>query len=709
MSDEVKHTCIQALVAVARHHGIDLSVDDIIHEEALKTEPSARRLARIASSLGLKAKSLRLNWERLHSLGQAFPVIARLENGNGVVLIGFKGGRVIVFDPLAETAVPLLLDRETFEAQWGGDVVLVKRRYKRTDEDRPFGLRWFLPEIWRQRKAFRDVIIAALALNVIALVIPIFFQIVVDKVLVHNTISTLKVLFAGVILAIIFEALLTYARQLSLMHAVRKIDIRIAGKTFRHLLRLPTAFFNRASAGVLTKHMQQAEQIREFMTGQALVTFLDLSVLFVFLPVLLFYSVELTFVVLAFTGLIALIIGLLIGPFRRRLHDLYQIEGERQAHLVESIHGADTVKALALEPTQREMWESLASRTVEQTFSVGKIALSARTLSHLFEQLMSVSIIGFGVFLVISKKITVGELIAFQMLANRVSSPLVQLISLIHEYQETGLAIRMLGKVMNAKPERDSKARKLRPELRGAIEFDEVFFSYPEAPAPAINGLSITIPWGSTVGVVGKSGSGKTTFSRLLQAMYPVQSGAIRIGGYDIREIGLSYLRSNIGVVLQDSFLFRGTIRDNIARTKPDATIEEIVEAARMAGAHEFIRDFPLKYDTELEEGAVNLSGGQRQRLAIARALLRDPPILIFDEATSSLDPESEYVIRKNLSTIAKGRTLILISHRLSMVRNADMIIVMDKGKLNAVGRHGKLMEKCEIYRKLWTIQNDDA
>ena len=708
MASNVQHTCIQVLVAIARHHGIDLSVEQTVHEHALKTEPSARNVVKIARSLGLKAKHAHYTWDRLKHIGQAFPVIAILNNGNGVALIAFgEDQRLSVHDPLAEQVEPLYLDREDFIEMWSGDIIFLKRTYSRKDDDRPFDLRWFIPEILRQGSSFRDVIIAAMFLNVLALFIPIFFQIVVDKVLVHNTISTLKVLLVGVVLAIIFEALLTFIRQYVLMHAVRKIDIRIATKTFNHLLNLPSSFFNRNSAGVLNKHMQQTEQIRGFLTGQALTTFLDLSVLFVFVPILLFYSQLLTLVVLFYTLAIALVIGLLIGPFRRRLQELYLADGARQAQLVETIHGADTIKSLAIEPEQRKTWDRRSAKTVESTFSVGRIALSARTLSHMLEQLLTVTIIGFGVFLVMDGSMTVGELIAFQMLSNRVSSPLVQLVSLVHEYQETGLAVRMLGNIMNTKPERSGVARSLRPKISGWIEFRGVNFTYPDTHAPVL--IDFTVPkFGQqTIGIVGMSGSGKTTFSRLIQALYSVQSGAIRIDGYDVLEIDLAYLRSNIGVVMQESFLFRGTIRDNISRTKPDARLEEIVEAARLAGADEFIRELPQKYDTELAEGAVNLSGGQRQRISIARALLRDPPILIFDEATSALDPESEYAIRKNLKKIAMGRTLIIISHRLSMINDADKILVFNKGRLDAFGTRDELLKSNGIFQKLWKRQND--
>ncbi len=706
----IRHTCVECLVAIARHHGLDLSVAGIVHEFALAGEVGADELVRIASSSDLKAQKFHYKWKKLRKLGQAFPALIYLKRGGCAVITGFdEQQRAIILDPLSKDAEPVHLDRKQLEQIWTGEILLIRRKYKQNSEDRPFNLKWFLPEIWRQKASFRDVILAALFLNVLGLVIPVFFQIVIDKVLVHHTLATLQVLVIGVIIAILFEAALSYMRSYVLLHANRKIDIRLTTRTYNHMLDLPTKFFNHTSAGVLTKHMQQTERIREFLTGNALTTLLDLSVLLIFLPVLWFYSPYLTLVVLGFTALVGGFIGSLLKTFQRRLHALYNAEGARQAMLVETINGAATIKALALEPQQRRLWETLSANTVERMFDVGRISLKARTVSHMLEQLMSVAVISIGVFLVMNQSMTVGELIAFQMLSNRVSQPLIQAITLIHEYQETGLAVKMLGHVMNAKPERPSKTRAMRPKIRGEIEFKNVYFKYPGAPDYALQDINVRFPAGTMTGIVGLSGSGKTTMSRLIQVLYPVINGSIRLDGIDLREIDLAYLRSNIGVVLQESFLFHGTIRENIGRTKPDATIEEIVEAARLAGAHEFVTDLPHKYDTVLEEGAVNLSGGQRQRLSIARAILRNPQVLILDEATSALDPDSEYIIQQNLKEIARGRTLISISHRMSMIRDADQILVMHKGRVHDLGTHDELLARNEIYHGLWTRQMSEG
>ena len=709
--DQAYHTAVQCLVAVARHHGLDFSVESIVHKYALgHTEPTTTRFLRIAKENGLKAKKANLKWEDLWKLGESYPIIARLNNGNTVILAGVDGdpesGRAAVFDPLADTAEFILLPREKLEKAWGGEAIFVKRVYSLNDEKQPFSLRWFIPEILKQKRSFKDVIIAAMIMHIVALTTPIFFQLVIDKVLPHHSISTLWTLTIGIVILLIFDAIFDFLRNYLLLHATSKIDVRLATRTFGHMLQLPLPFFEHVSAGVLTKHMQQSSEIREFLTGKLFQTMLDASALFIFIPVLFVYSIPLSFVVLLFSALLALVIICLIGPFRRRLQELYRAEGERQALLVEAIHGMQTVKCLAIEPTQRTQWDTRAARAVAMHFRVGKISISARSISSFLEKLMTVVVVVVGALLVFAGSMTVGELVAFQMISGRVSGPLVQIVSLIHEYQEAALSVKMLGEVMNAPKERSNQTRGLMPDLKGRIIFRNVTFAYSQDAPPALNNVNLEFPSGKVVGIVGKSGSGKTTLTRLVQGLYNVQIGNIYLDGLDIREVDLSHLRRSLGVVLQESFIFRGTVRENISVTKTDATIEEIVKAAEMAGADEFIQRLPQGYDTHLEEKGSNLSGGQKQRLGIARALLTQPKILILDEATSALDPESETIVQENLRTIAEGRTVLVVSHRLSMLIDADVIVVMDEGKVMEIGSHKELLQKNNgLYKKLWDQQ----
>ncbi|MEW5913509.1 MAG: peptidase domain-containing ABC transporter [Thermodesulfobacteriota bacterium] len=704
------HTLLQCLVFVARRHGVDLAVDRLVHDNALPpVEPDLETLAKIAKRNNFKSKVSRLSFDEVATLGNAFPVVARLKNGNGVVLLGVgtrEGqARAAVVDPLADQPGIIYLDRAQLEKSWAGEVLLLKRRAALTDQEQPFGFRWFIPELLRQRKYFIDVAIAAILIAVVGLATPLFFQIVIDKVLVHHSQATLYALTAGIILAVLFEVAFGFLRQYMLLFATKRVDIRLARRTFGHLLSLPLAFFERRYAGVLTKHMQQTEKIRRFLTGRLFLTVLDALALLVFIPVLFFYSVSLTFVVLFFSFMIASVIAVLIKPFRRRLRDLYMAEGDRQAFLVENIHGMNTVKSLAIEPQQRRHWDDRAAQAVAQNYKVGMISAVAQNLTQLLQKLMVIAVIAFGAYSVFAGTLTVGALVAFQMLAGRVSGPLVALVSLIHEYQETGLSVQMLGEVMNAQPEQSTNIVGLRPRIKGRVTFERVTFSYLGSTIPALADINLDIPAGTVLGVVGKSGSGKTTLGRLIQGLYPVQEGVIRLDGVNIREIDVTHLRRSIGVVLQESFLFRGTVRENIARTRSDASFADILRVSKIAGVDEFVDQLPQGFDTQLEEGAVNLSGGQKQRLAIARTLLTSPRILILDEATSALDPDSEAIFKRNLAEIARDRTVIIISHRLTNLVDVDQIIVLQRGQIIGQGTHQRLLQDCHLYRHLWQQQ----
>lgn len=700
----------ECLALALRHHGFDGNAERLIADYAIRDEGvSFALMLRMARDAGLRARQTKVNNKAILRLGQAYPALARLQNGNWVMVLGAEkdeAGEAMLrlFDPLADGGF-IAVKLEQFSKHWNGELLLTKRSYRLADPEQPFGFRWFIPEILQQRRLFIDVAVAALFLYALGLATPIFFQLVIDKVLVHQSYSTLIVLAVGVGVALLFEALFVFLRRYLLIYATNRIDIRVATRTFRHLLDLPITFFEQASAGVLVKHMQQSSRIREFLTGRLFLTLLDALSLFVFVPVLLLYSTTLSMIVLGFSALIGLVVALLVSPFRKRLAALYAAEGERQGLLVETVHGMRTLKSLAMEPLQRRVWDDRSAQTINTRFKVETISITAQAITGLLEKLMAVAIIGLGALQVFDGTMSVGALIAFNMLAGRVSGPLVQIVTMVHEYQEVALSVRMLGVVMNEKVERSGRTEGLRPDLAGGIDFENVAFRYRQDGGYALNDISFSVPGGSVMGVVGRSGSGKSTVTRLIQGLYPVQQGLIRIGGHDVRELDLNHLRRSVGVVLQDNFLFRGTVRDNIAAAKPDATFEQIVAAAQLAGAVEFIEQLPRGYDTLIEEGAENLSGGQRQRLSIARALVTDPKILILDEATSALDPESEAIVKRSIKGIAAGRTVIIVSHRLSMLTDADAILVVDRGRLVDVGPHSQLVSRCTTYRHLWNQQ----
>jgi ATP-binding cassette subfamily B protein len=697
------------MTAIAQHHGLQVNPERLIEQYALGAEePSVPALQRIGAEIGMKVKGDQLDWASLMQQEGVFPLMARLDNGNSVIVVGVRTDgveRVAILDPLQDTSGVIQVDAEQFCGRWSGEVVFVKRQHSMTDLNQPFSLRWFIPEILKQRSAFRDIAIAAIAMHLLALASPVFFQLVIDKVLSHQSVSTLWVLAAGIVLALVFDSTFGYLRQMLTLAATNKIDMRLTRRCFAHLMSLPIQYFESTTAGVVTRHMQQLERIRGFLTGRMFFTALDTSALIIFLPILFSYSVTLAMITLMFTLLIAAVVGGMVPTFNRRLNELYNAEGKRQAMLVEAIHGMRTVKGLAIEPAMRKDWDQRSAEAITMHFRVGRISITGNAITDFLGKLLPVVIIVVGAQAVFDQTMSVGSLIAFQMIAGRVVQPLIAIVGLVNEYQETALSVRMLGEVMNRPPEGRMGAGGLRPQLKGEIRFDEVTFRYPNSPNTALDRATFTIPAGSVVGIVGKSGSGKTTLTKLIQGMYPVNEGIVRFDGIDAREIDLAHLRRQVGIVMQENFLFRGTVRENIAATRPDATFEEVVAAADAAGASEFIERLPQGYDTMLEENASNLSGGQKQRLSIARSLLARPRVLILDEAASALDPESEAIFINNLSKIAVGRTVVMISHRLSTLVNADAILVMKHGRLEDMGRHEELLTRCDTYQHLWNQQ----
>jgi len=711
--DAAQQTRLTAFVSLARHHNAPVDIRELMHEYAVGDKEVGDSLfSRIVREHGFKMKKTRLSWDKLYRSQSVVPCIIVKSTGKFAVFCGFRKNQdetidAVVVDPESDNFnTPdhfIFLRKEEFLEQYGTQFILLKRVYKLSDDNQPFSLRWFIPEFLRQKSLFGKIALMVVILTAFSLVIPLFFQIVVDKVLVNQAYNTLNVLGVGIICVIIFNAIVSYVRSYLLLFATNKIDIATATKTFTHLMRLPVDFFERIPSGVLLKHMQQTERIRGFLSGNLFFTLLDIFSLCIFVPFLICYSVTLSLIVIGFSLLMALVIACLIKPFQRRLDELYQAEGRRQSMLVEAIHGVRTVKSLALEPVEKKNWNDSTAYAIKSYFRVGKISMTAQSISQMLEMMMTICVIWVGAHMVFDHIITIGALIAFQMLSNRVTGPLVKMVGLIHEYQQIALSVRMLGVVMNSPAEPEGNG--VRNAMRGQIDFENVFFRYrPDLPM-IVKDFNLSIPSGSMVGFVGRSGSGKTTLTKLLQGLYPVTQGLVKIDGIDIREIDKAHLRRNIGIVLQENYFFSGTVRENISLPKQSASLEEIIYAAKLAGADEFIQKLPRGYDTVLEENASNLSGGQKQRLAIARALLTNPPILIFDEATSALDPESEEVIRRSLRNISRGRTVLIVSHRLSIVSHADKIVVIDNGVISGIGTHKELLAQPGIYKEFWNQQ----
>jgi ATP-binding cassette subfamily B protein len=689
------------------HHGCHLSPDQIA---AAQNGDIAAGVVRVLRQSGFEARLVRQRgWNDIAALGSALPVLAIMQDGTWHIIAGVLGSgaeaQLAVLDPAREQLGITLVPRDRFLAAWSGTLLLCRPAPPPSADD-AFGLSWFVPEIMRHRAILRDVTIAAMASSVIGLATPLLYHAIIDKVIPYQAEQTLLTVMLVFGLVTAFDAVFTYARQRLMLFMTNKVDAALGARIFAKLMTLPMPFFEQHPAGVLARHMQQTEKLRQFLTGRLFQCALDSVMLPPLVILLCLYSFRLTMVVLCFAIAIAGIIFLLIPRFRARLNTLYRAEGGRQAHLVETLHGMRTIKSLAMEAVRQEEWNNRIAAAIRSFSAVGSMAALANTATTTLDRLMQLSILGLGAQAVFAGRMSIGALVAFTMLAARVSGPLLQIVGLINDYQETAISVRMLGMVMDHPAERPPAQHFIRPALSGRVGFEQVSFHYPGAPTPALDNVSFTAPAGSMTGVVGRSGSGKTTLIRLIQGIEAPQAGLIRFDATDIRHIDLAHLRANVGVVLQDSFLFRGTIRDNIAAGHPRAHLTDIVHAAHLAGANEFIDRLPLGYETPVEEGATNFSGGQRQRICIARALLTDPRLLIFDEATSALDPESEAVLQANLQRIAAGRTLIVVSHRLSSLVQADSILVLDQGRVADAAPHRTLLERCAIYRNLWQQQN---
>ncbi len=702
-----------SLVIAARHRGLHLSVEQLVRDHLLEPgAPNVSQLLRVAEAEGLRTSLVRLDLGQLPTLAKVLPTIVLLRNGSAMVLREINDGAqlpyVVLQDPNAREDLPLTLDHARFSAAWTGEVILLKRDYRIRDEDQPFGLRMLVGQLLRDRRIARDVGIAAIFLSLLAVSPILFWRVLIDRVLYYGSLDTLTVLCVGMAVLLCFETVFSYLRRYLVLYATQRVDAMMSTFIFDKVIALPIDFFERQSVGEVTRDMGEVWKIRNFLTGQLFGSVLDSVVLLVFLPIMFFFSPLLTLLVLAVCGIICAFILLKLPTLRQKAGAVFGAEGDKGAFLVETLHGIRTVKALALDARRRRDWDVKVAKAAHLRFDEGKEANVIQTVVLPLERLMTSGVFALAVFFAVVTKdpVYVGALTAFMMLTQRVAQPLVQLSQMVTQYDEVRLALEVIAKLVNQTPEEGHGKSGVRTPIVGNVEFANVRFRYQGTNSPALDGVSFTIPEHTIFGVMGRSGSGKTTVTRLLQMLHSNYEGLIKIDGTDVRQYDVDHLRANVGVVLQENFLFSGTIRETIAAGKPDATFDEIVLAARLAGAEEFIERLPRGYETFIYEGSPNLSGGQRQRLAIARALITNPRILILDEATSALDAESEAIVNANILRIAKDRTLIIISHRLSSLVTADAILVLERGKVEDIGRHQELMERCEIYSHLWQQQH---
>ncbi|TPK95516.1 type I secretion system permease/ATPase [Mesorhizobium sp. B2-4-14] len=694
-------TGLVAFLLLVRFHGMAVDADQIRHRFA-GSAIGTREMLRCARELGLRAQSRRTNWSRL--LHTPLPGIVSLRDG-GFLLVGKIGDDQALVQP-PNAVAPRLMSRAEFEAAWDGQLVLMTRRASLTDLARRFDITWFLSAIRKYRWLLGEVLVASFFLQLFALVSPLFFQVVVDKVLVHQSLGTLDVLVLGLVAIAVSETVLGILRTYLFAHTTNRIDVELGARLFRHLMALPLSYFQARRVGDSVARVRELENIRNFITGSALTMVIDLTFTFVFLAVMFIYSPLLTWIVL---GSFPFYVGISAGMtplFRRRLDEKFARGAENQAFLVESVTGVETLKAMAVEPQMQRRWEEQLAGYVSASFRVLSLGNTASQSVQLISKLVTAGVLYFGARLVISGELTVGDLVAFNILAGRVSAPVLRVAQIWQDFHQARLSVSRLGDILNTPTEPAfNPGRAALPAIRGDISLDHVTFRYRLDGAEVLKDISFDIPAGQVVGIVGPSGSGKSTLARLVQRLYVPESGRVLVDGVDLAMVDTSWLRRQVGVVLQEDVLFNRSVRDNIALADPGLGMDEIIAAACRAGAHDFILQLPEGYDTIVGERGGTLSGGQRQRIAIARALVTNPRILIFDEATSALDYESERVIQQNMEEIAGGRTVIIIAHRLSTVRGADRILTLDRGRLIEDGTHDDLVNSNGRYASLYRLQ----
>ena len=692
---------LEALVTLLHFQGVAADREQIRHRLGTN-KIGASEILRCAKDFGLKARSCRTSWQRLAKM--PLPAIAGLRDGRFMVLAKAGEDEVLVQSP--QNSRPAMMTRAELLELWDGDLILMTRRVGLSDIGRRFDITWFLGAIHKYRRLLSEVLFASFFLQMFALVSPLFFQVVIDKVLVHRSLSTLDVLVIGLVAISMFETVLGILRTYLFAHTTNRIDVELGARLFNHLLALPMAYFQARRVGNSVARVRELENIRNFLTSSALTLAIDLLFTVVFLAVMFAYSPLLTWIVLAsFPFYIAISAGM-TPLFRRRLDEKFRRGAENQAFLVESVTGIETVKAMAVEPQMQRRWEEQLAGYVSASFRVLSLGNTASQLVQFISKVVTAGILYFGARLVIEGGLSVGELVAFNILAGRVSAPVLRLAQIWQDFHQARLSVQRLGDILNTTAEPTFTPSRARlPAIRGNISFDHVTFRYRVNGREVLHDVSFDVPAGQVVGIVGPSGSGKSTFAKLVQRLYVPESGRVMIDGIDLAMADPWWLRRQIGVVLQENVLFNRSVRENIALADPAMSMERVIAAATLAGAHEFILELDEGYDTIVGERGSTLSGGQRQRIAIARALIADPRILIFDEATSALDYESERIIQHNMKEIAKGRTVLIIAHRLSTVRAADRIVTLEHGRLVEDGTHDALIKTGGRYAALHRLQ----
>lgn len=681
----------------------NIQVPQEMREDFRDCEDVNVQILRTAKKLDMKAALGKMKLKKVEQM--SFPVIARYQEGPYILLLAHKDNTWAVLNPVS--GVTETLSDEDLTQKLTEDFIFVGgKKGKGADDGENFGFRWFLPTIWKYRRMFLCVLLAAFFLQILGILTPLMTQVVVDKVLTHNALDTLKTIAIGILIVYVYELLFHLCKNYLFVHTTNRIDVTLSGKLFRHLFGLPLKYFESRRVGETVARVRELEQIRSFLTGTPMQSLVDTLFIVVYIVVLFFYNVKMAFIVVISLPFFALL-SLIITPlFKKRLDAKFEAGAKAQSFLIESITGIHTVKSFSLEDSFEEKWGDVQSEYVKAGYKTSMVAQTSNAIAGFIQHVFDLLILVVGAETVLAGKMTIGQLVAFRMLSGQVSGPVLRLVQLWQEYQQTSLSVKRIGDIFRVPVELASRTdRSTQPKVHGNIRFDNVRFRYRIEGADVLQNISFEIKENQIVGLVGRSGSGKSTISKLIQRLYIPQGGKISIDGSDVSLMNPHALRKQIGVVLQENFMFNGTVAENIAIHYPEASIEDIVEAAKIAGAHEFILELEQGYNTIIGEQGVSLSGGQKQRIAIARAIIHNPRILIFDEATSALDYESESIIQHNLKDICKGRTVLIIAHRLSTLSIADEIMVIDRGKMVEQGTHEELMKKDGLYASLYHIQ----
>ena len=696
-------TGLVCLVRVAKMMGLPVDPDQMrrayVVEEAGIDKLSIVRAAR---DLGLKSSLMEIAPAKVAKI--PLPAIAIMKDATYVVLAQVENGQVVVLDP--EHEKPVHVSIETFINLWTGQMILVARRFDLKAGLRRFGLSWFIPVVLGYRKALCQTLGLSVLLQLFGLVTPLFTQVIIDKVLIHRSLNTLDILAAGMVAVVVFQVWISAVRGYIFTKTANQVDVQLNSRLYQHLTALPLKFFESWQNGDIVARVREIETVRQFIINSGVGIILDTVFAAIYLAIMLSYSLILSLVAIVTILAFALLTLLSVPVYKELLQKRFLIGAQNQAFLIETLTGIQTVKSMAVEPQYVQKWERLQSSYIQAGFQTVKLANVMENTGQFIQGLFIMAVLLIGAYAIMDDKLTIGQLVAFQMLAGLVMAPILRLITVWQYFQQTAVSVDRLGDILNAAAEPAfNPNRTTLPDIRGEIVLEHTTFRYREGTSAVLNDLSVHIRPGTRVGIVGPSGSGKSTLTKIIQRLYVPESGRILIDGVDLIQVEPAWLRRQVGVVLQENFLFNGSVRENIAIAKPEATMEQVVAAAKTAGAHDFILTLAQGYDTNVGERGLALSGGQRQRIAIARALINDPRILIFDEATSSLDYEAEREIVDNLDQVAAGRTTLVIAHRLSTVRRCDRIILIDHGRIKEQGTHEELMELEGLYHHLYCRQ----